>query len=240
MIIELKDICYAYHRVHDALNHINFSLHPGERVGLIGGNGSGKSTFLHVIIGILRAQSGEMTIFGEKVQSERDFFRVRQRIGLLFQNSDDQLFSPTVLEDIAFGPLNLGKKPGEAREIARQTLLDLNLTGFEDRVTHTLSGGEKKLVALATILAMQPEVLLLDEPTSGLDDNTKNRLTEILGNLAISYIIVSHEYEFLIDNTTTIYGMKNGVLNYHGESASLHSHYHSHPAGEFSHQHSDT
>jgi len=239
VIIDLKDVCYAYQGVDNVLSDINFSLHPGEKVGLIGGNGSGKSTFLHLIIGILRVQSGEMTIFGEKVHTERDFFRVRQRVGLLFQNSDDQLFSPTVLEDVAFGLLNLGKKPEEACEIARQTLTDLNLIGFEDRVTHTLSGGEKKLVAMATILAMQPEILLLDEPTSGLDETTKNRLTEILSNLAISYIIVSHEYEFLIGNTATIYGMKNGVLKYHGESSSLHSHYHSHPAGEFSHQHAN-
>ena len=240
LIMDLKDICYAYHGVDDVLSHVNFSLHADERMGLIGGNGSGKSTFLHIIIGILRAHSGEMTIFGERVRTEQDFFRVRQRGGLLFQNSDDQLFSPTVLEDVAFGPLNLGKEPEEACEIARQTLTDLHLSGFEDRVTHTLSGGEKKLVALATILAMQPEILLLDEPTSGLDESTKNRLTEILGSLAISYIIVSHEYEFLISNTDTIYGMKNGILKYHGDSSSLHSHYHSHPAGEVSHQHSDT
>ncbi len=240
LIIDLKDICFAYHNSGNVLSHVNFSLHAGEKMGLIGGNGSGKSTFLHVIIGILRANSGKMTIFGENVQTEKDFFRVRKRIGLLFQNSDDQLFSPTVLEDVAFGPLNLGKRPEEACEIARQTLNDLNLGGFENRVTHTLSGGEKKLVALATILAMQPEILLLDEPTSGLDEITKNRLTEILSSLSISYIIVSHEYEFLITNTDMIYGMKNGILKYHGDSSSLHSHYHSHPAGETSHQHSNT
>ncbi|MBU2647054.1 energy-coupling factor ABC transporter ATP-binding protein [bacterium] len=238
VIINMEDICYAYPGGGEILNHIHFSLQAGEKVGLIGGNGSGKTTLLHIIIGILQANSGKLTVFDEAVRSEKDFFRVRQRVGLLFQNSDDQLFSPTVLEDVAFGLLNQGKKPSDACDIARQTLRDLNLGGFEDRVTHTLSGGEKKLVALATILTMQPEILLLDEPTSGLDEATKNRLTEILQGLAISYIIVSHEYDFLIANTDTIYGMKAGILTYHGDSAYLHSHYHSHPAGKLPHQHS--
>ncbi|MBC8248009.1 MAG: ABC transporter ATP-binding protein, partial [Deltaproteobacteria bacterium] len=118
VIINLENICYAYHGIDDVLSQVNFSLHAGEKVGLIGGNGSGKSTFLHIIIGILQASGGEITMFGQKVRSEKDFFRVRRRVGLLFQNSDDQLFSPTVLEDVAFGLLNLGKKPGEACEIA--------------------------------------------------------------------------------------------------------------------------
>jgi cobalt/nickel transport system ATP-binding protein len=240
IVINLEDVCYAYPGVDSGLDRVNFTLHAGERVGLVGGNGSGKTTFLHIIIGILKAQAGKLSIMGEIVSSEKDFFKVRQQVGLLFQNSDDQLFSPTVIEDVAFGPLNLGKKPDEACEIARQTLKDLNLTGFEDRVTYTLSGGEKKLVALATILAMKPDILLLDEPTSGLDEKTKDRLSEILGELDVTYIIVSHEYDFLAANTDTIYAMKEGGLAYRGKSAFMHNHYHIHPAGEIPHQHSDS
>lgn len=239
ILIQLKNICYGYPGAGDVLKNIDFSLHTGEKVGLIGGNGSGKTTFLHIIIGILSADSGELEILNKPVRSEKDFLGVRQRVGLLFQNSDDQLFSPTVLEDVAFGPLNLGKDPDEACQIARETLVNLGLEGFEDRITHRLSGGEKKLVALATILAMKPAVLLLDEPTSGLDERTKERLTEILKNLDTSYIIVSHEYDFLASNTDSIYAMQDGVLDYRGKSAFMHNHYHIHPAGEIPHQHSE-
>jgi len=237
VIINLNNISYTYAGSGEGLQNISFSLHSGEKVGLIGGNGSGKTTFLHIIVGILRAGSGDLTVLDKPVIKEKDFLQVRKHVGLLFQNSDDQLFSPTVIEDVAFGPLNLGKKPDEACEIARQTLKDLNLQGFEDRITHTLSGGEKKLVALATILAMKPDVLLLDEPTSGLDEKTRQRLSEILHELAISYIIVSHEYDFLASNTDLIYAMKDGALTYRGKSAFMHNHYHIHPAGEIPHEH---
>ena len=148
-------------------------------------------------MGLLRPQAGSIVIFGQEVKKEKDFIDVRQKVGLLFQNADDQLFCPTVLEDVAFGPLNLGKTPAEAIQIARETMAGLGLAGFEDRVTYKLSGGEKKLVSLATVLAMQPQLLLLDEPTTGLDETTRHRLIHILQNLDISYLIVSHEHEFL-------------------------------------------
>ncbi|MCP4750899.1 MAG: ABC transporter ATP-binding protein [Proteobacteria bacterium] len=237
IIIRLEDVCFSYPGGARVLERLNFELKTGEKAGLIGDNGSGKTTLLHIIIGILKAEAGTIRLFGESVRSEKDFYRVRQQVGFLFQNSDDQLFCPTVLEDIAFGPLNLGKSTEEARQIALKTLADLNLQGFENRITHQLSGGEKKLVALATILAMQPKVLLLDEPTSGLDESTKKRLADILGGLKISYIMVSHEYDFLIRNTGSIYGIKNGLVNYHGKSSTLHSHYHSHSAGALPHRH---
>jgi cobalt/nickel transport system ATP-binding protein len=148
----------------------------------------------------LRPQAGRIVIFGQEVKKEKDFVDVRQKVGLLFQNADDQLFCPTVLEDVAFGPLNQGKPPTEAIRIARETIERLGLKGFEDRVTYKLSGGEKKLVSLATVLAMQPRLLLLDEPTAGLDEKTKERLIHILRNLEITLMVVSHENHFL-ENT---------------------------------------
>ena len=187
-MIDLKDISFGYPGGTLVLDQLNLSLRAGDRTGLMGANGSGKTTLFHIIMGLLKPSAGSIEIFGKPVRAEKDFEEVRQRVGLLFQDADDQLFSPTVLEDVAFGPLNLGKSKEEAKTIAQQTLMSLGLTGFEDRVTHKLSGGEKRLVSLATVLAMEPEVLLLDEPTTGLDQATEKRLIEILKGLdPVSY-----------------------------------------------------
>jgi len=197
-LIELHDVTFAYPGApHPVFQGLNYRLLPGKHVGLIGPNGCGKTTLLHLIMGLLRPQSGRIVIFGQEVKKEKDFVDVRQKVGLLFQNADDQLFCPTVIEDVAFGPLNQGKKPEEAVRIARETMERLGLQGFEDRVTYKLSGGEKKLVSLATVLAMRPQVLLLDEPTAGLDEKTKERLVHILKNLEITFMVVSHENHFL-------------------------------------------
>jgi cobalt/nickel transport system ATP-binding protein len=197
-LIELQNITYTYPGApQPVFEDFNFQLLPGKHLGLVGPNGSGKTTLLSLIMGLLRPQAGSIMVFGQEVKKEKDFTKVRQKVGLLFQNADDQLFCPTVLEDVAFGPLNLGKSPAEAIQIARETMDRLGLAGFEDRVTYKLSGGEKKLVSLATVLAMQPQLLLLDEPTTGLDETTRHRLIHILQNLEISYLIVSHEHEFL-------------------------------------------
>ncbi len=197
-LIELHDITFSYPGApQPVFQDFHYQLLPGEHIGLIGPNGSGKTTLLHLIIGLLRPQAGSIVIFGQEVKKEKDFVDVRRKVGLLFQNADDQLFCPTVLEDVAFGPLNLGKTAAEAISIAKETMARLGLTGFEDRVTYKLSGGEKKLVSLATVLAMEPQLLLLDEPTAGLDEKTKDRLVHILKHLDIGYMIVSHEHDFL-------------------------------------------
>lgn len=197
-LIELSHLTFSYPGApQPVFQDFNFQLRPDTHIGLIGPNGSGKTTLLHLIMGLLKPQAGSIAIFGQEVRKEKDFAWVRQKVGLLFQNPDDQLFCPTVLEDVAFGPLNQGKKPAEAVQIARETMEKLGLQGFEDRVTYKLSGGEKKLAALAAVLAMQPQLLLLDEPTAGLDETTKHRLIHILQDLGIAYMIVSHEPDFL-------------------------------------------
>lgn len=236
-MIHLEDVCFSYLSGKPVLENVNFKLKQGEKLGLIGPNGSGKTSFLHIIMGLITASSGRVRIFGKAAETEKDFRRVRRKVGLLFQNADDQLFSPTVLEDVAFGPLNLGKTPDEARELSLRTLEELNLKGFEDRVTYKLSGGEKKLVALATVLVMEPDVLLLDEPATGLDEETTERIMGILNNLPISYVIVSHEYDFLARTTREIYRIEKGRVLYDGDSTTLHSHYHRHQAGDIPHEH---
>jgi len=237
--IEMTDVGFQYPSGRPVLDHVDFQLHAGEKIGLIGPNGSGKSTFLHLILGLLKPTSGDIRLFGRPVSKETDFQEYRRRIGLLFQQADDQLFSPTVLEDVAFGPLNLGHSPDEARAMALKTLEELDLAGFGERVTYRLSGGEKKLVALATVLVMAPDVLLLDEPTTGLDEATIIRIMDILNQLEIGYIIVSHEYDFLALTTREIYSIQDGQIVFDGDASKIHSHYHSHPAGEVPHRHSE-
>lgn len=236
-MIQLNGVSFSYGDGRSVLSGLDFTLLKGRRVGLIGFNGSGKTTLLHILMGLLKPSAGEVRLFGKAVSKEKDFVEARRRIGFVFQNADDQLFSPTVLEDVAFGVLNQGKSPKEARSIAVETLERLNLKGFEDRLTHRLSGGEKKLVSLATVLACRPELLLLDEPTTGLDIETCGRIIEVLNELPTTYLIVSHEYDFLVKTTREIYSIQKGAVVYNGDSSILHSHYHAHPTGDILHHH---
>ena len=182
-MIELRDISYTFPQASSpVLHNLSFAIQD-KRIGIIGPNGCGKTTLLHLMVGLLKPDQGELLFNGKPVSTKEDLRALRKEVGFLFQSSDDQLFSPTVIEDVAFGPLNLGFSPKEAREIAVKTLEELGLAGFEDRITHRLSGGEKKLVALATILAMRPKILLLDEPTNNLDPKTRSHLIEILQGL---------------------------------------------------------
>jgi cobalt/nickel transport system ATP-binding protein len=155
---------------------------------------------------------------------------------LLFQDADDQLFSPTVLEDVAFGPLNLGKSRDEARNIAVKTLQTLGLTALQDRITYKLSGGEKKLVSLATVLAMEPRVLLLDEPTSGLDEDTKKTLLRVLSELNLASVLISHEFDFLSEITRSIHAMEEGRIRTDPD-VHVHFHKHAHVHGSTPHKH---
>lgn len=210
-IIRLNDIWFGYD-MKDVLKGLSLEIHEGERIGLIGPNGSGKTTLLYIIMGILRPRSGTVEIFGRIKNREKDFIDVRRRIGLLFQDSDSQLFCPTVREDIAFGPINLGKKREEAMEIVREVCAILGIEGLEERVIYRLSSGEKRLVALATVMAMKPLCYLLDEPSSGLDEITTERFLKYLRGNAKTYLIVSHDREFIKRATDKVYCLMDGRL----------------------------
>lgn len=238
-IIELTRVTYSYPTSETPiLNEVDMSLATGQRVGLIGPNGCGKTTLFHVIMGLLKPQSGRILYRQQEVREEKDFMDLRADTGLLFQDADDQLFSPTVLEDISFGPLNMGARPGEALDMARETLDRLGLEGLENRITHQLSGGEKKLVALATILAMQPSALLLDEPTNNLDPDTQARLVEIVTDLELAHIIISHDYDFLLQTCQDLYLFDKGHLM-QGDTSHIHTHHHAHPHGAQPHKHGE-
>ncbi|WP_432448276.1 energy-coupling factor ABC transporter ATP-binding protein [Aliiroseovarius marinus] len=211
-LIELSDIHFAYPGLDPVLDGASMRLAPGERLSIVGPNGAGKSTLLKIIMGLLVPTSGEISAFGQIRTEEADFHDLRRRIGFVFQDADDQLFCPTVAEDVAFGPLNLGKSKHEALSIVDDVLSRLGLMHLRDRVTHKLSGGEKRLVTLATVLAMEPEVLILDEPTNALDPDNYARLVDILSSLDQSILLVSHDPEFRTSIAPTGYRLESCKL----------------------------
>ena len=235
-LLDLDNLTFNYPGREAVIKNLRLQFFRGDRIGLVAPNGSGKTTLFHLIMGLLKPTDGSIKFMGKPVVNEEDFVLVRKKIGLLFQDADDQLFSPTVIEDVAFGPLNLGYSRDEAQKVSLETLKFLGLSDFADRVTFKLSGGEKKLVSLATVLAMKPEILLLDEPTAGLDKKTKARLMKILNDLELSYIIISHEFDFLKETAHHIYTMEDGKIAL-DEELHIHYHEHAHRIGAQPHKH---
>ncbi len=217
------------------LDGADFDLAPGARIGLYGPNGCGKTTFLSLLMGLFAPEAGQVMHLGRPVQSEKDFLALRLDVGFLLQHADDQILFPTVLDDVAFGPLNRGLHPDQARDAARAALNQVGLAGFDDRLTHRLSGGEKKLVTLAGVLAMQPKALLLDEPSAGLDPETRGRLAELLQGLETATLVVSHDWDFLERTSQEFWTIRHG-RPVRDEEPIMHHHAHAHPAtGEHIH-----
>ncbi len=211
VVVELDKVTFRYGE-RTVLDACDLQLRAGERLGLSGANGSGKTTLLALIVGLQHPESGRVLVLGKQRRMEADFREIRGPVGMLFQDSDDQLFSPTVAEDVAFGPFNLGKSRVEVETIVAQTLAQLGMQDYADRVTYKLSGGEKRLVAIATVLAMQPEVLLLDEPTAGLDEAATERVSQILLGLPQPMLLVSHDRDFLRRIATRTARLQSGHL----------------------------
>jgi cobalt/nickel transport system ATP-binding protein len=198
--VEIKNLRFSYPDGKEALRGISFSVAEGECVGLVGPNGSGKSTLLLHLNGILKGVDENdscVAIRGNRVE-KKNFERIRREVGLLFQDPDDQLFCPTVFEDVAFGPMQFGLPEKEIHRIVRQALSQTELSGYEDRAPHHLSSGEKRRVCLAAVLACNPLVLALDEPTSNLDPRGKRNLIQILRSLTVTKIIATHDLEMIV------------------------------------------
>ena len=212
-ILKLENITFAYPGRPNLFTSLCFALRENDRFGLYGHNGSGKTTLLRLIMGLEIPQGGRVLFHGEPTGDERTLHRLRCGIGFVLQNSDDQLFSPTVLEDVAFGPLNLGLKRREARDRAMETLDDLGLSDLADRPAHRLSGGEKKMVSIASVLSMRPEALLLDEPTAFLDDESRDRIAVILQAQKLARIVVSHDRFFLERTSSSFIRVINGAID---------------------------
>jgi len=215
-IIETKDITYNYPDGTKALDNVNFKAEDGKIVALLGPNGAGKSTlFLH-FNGILRPTSGSVFVNGEEVKyDKKDLMRVRQNVGIVFQNPDDQLFAPTVVEDVAFGPMNLGLSREEVEKRVNESLERVGMDKFKNKAPHHLSGGQKKRVAIAGILAMRPKIMVLDEPTSGLDPRGASQILRILYELnkeGMTIIISTHDVDLVPLYAYQVYIISNGQI----------------------------
>jgi cobalt/nickel transport system ATP-binding protein len=189
--IEIHALSYSYPDGHAALRDVSLRVAPGEKVALVGPNGAGKSTLLLHLNGIL-VGDGQITVSGLSVEPP-NFARVRAAVGMVFQNPDDQLFSPTVFDDVAFGPIYQGLPPDQVRDRVTAALQAMHMEAYGSRVSHHLSMGEKKAIAIATVLSMQPEVLVLDEPTAGLDPRARRSLIRRLQELDMTMLIASHD-----------------------------------------------
>ncbi|HMQ51134.1 MAG TPA: ABC transporter ATP-binding protein [Anaerolineae bacterium] len=193
--LEVKGLKFSYPDKPGVLKGLNVSLLPGERLGLIGPNGAGKTTFFMLICGVQKAEAGEISLFGQPVK-HRDF---HPEIGMVFQNSADQLFSPTVRDDVAFGPQNLGLAPAAVEARVTEALTTTGVIDLADRPPHHLSGGERRMVSIAGILAMQPQLIIYDEPSANLDIRSRRRLINFLKTSSQAYIISSHDLEFILE-----------------------------------------
>ena len=218
-MVDIKGLTVVYPDGTTAVNNFTLSVGAGESVALAGANGAGKTTLMLAIVGVLRF-NGEIMIDGIGL-NKKTLGEIRKRAGLVFQNPDDQLFMPTVLEDIAFGPKNHGLTEAEARLRAAETLEGLNAAYLIDKSTLKLSGGEKRIAALAAVLATRPSVMLFDEPTAFLDSKTRRVLMKLINGLPQTKIIASHDLDFLNETCGRAALMKDGGLYAEGEPRKL-------------------
>jgi cobalt/nickel transport system ATP-binding protein len=228
-ILEIKNLYYAYPDGPAALRDVSFSLGRGEKLAVVGANGSGKSTLLAHLAGCFPlAKESEVRLFDQATNSSQtsqaagsDLERLRRAVGLVFQDPDDQLFMPRVLEDVAFGLVSRGMNGAEAQGQARAVLETLSAAHLANRLPHRLSGGEKRVVALAGILAMRPEILALDEPTSALDPRARRRVIEILKTLNQSMILATHDLSMAMEICTRVLIMNGGRVAAEGPLPAL-------------------
>ena len=194
------------------LSGVSLSLGPEERIGILGKNGCGKSTLLHIGAGLIRPDSGRVLYEGEVCRTEKDFVQARKKLGYLLQQAEDQLFCSSILEDVAFGPYNLGHSAAAAEARARAALQEFGLERLAGRNGQRLSGGEQKLAALASVLVMDVSLLFLDEPTNNLDEHSRALLLRVLERYNLPALIVSHDLPFLHATCTSFRLLENGVL----------------------------
>jgi len=219
-VIEVTDLAYTYPGGQPALRGVSLRIEPGEKVALVGPNGAGKSTLMLHLNGILGDATAPVRVCG-LAPTRENLPLIRGKVGLVFQNPDDQLFSPTVFEDVAFGPLYQGLPEGEVRQRAELALAQVGMAGFEGRLSHQLSLGQKKRVAIATVLSMMPEVLVLDEPTAGLDPRGRRQLIGLLRDLPVTMLVSTHDMWLVDELFPRMIVMDDGQVVADGATAEL-------------------
>lgn len=217
--IEVNQLKFNYPDGHVALKGVTLHIEPGEKVALVGPNGAGKSTLMLHLNGILQGQ-GEVRVAGVSVQAET-LGKVRAAVGLVFQDPDDQLFSPTVFEDVAFGPLHMGLAEAEVRARVNSALEAVGMNAYAERVSHHLSVGEKKRIAIATVLSMNPEILVMDEPSAGLDPRARRGLINLLAALPQTMLVSTHDIRMVAEVFPRTVIMDEGYIAADGPTSAL-------------------
>lgn len=210
-MISITNLNFSYDEKRKTLSDISLAINKGEAVGIIGANGAGKSTLMKVMLGLLPTYTGECNVCDLSVE-KKNYAKIRKHLGYVFQDSESQLFMQNVYEDVAFGPRNYGKKGKELEECVTFALEKIHITHLKDQPVYKLSGGEKKLVAIATILAMNPDVLVMDEPSVALDPKNRRNLIRILNELSYTKLITSHDLDFIWDTCSRCILMNEGRI----------------------------
>jgi len=210
-VLDVRGLAHAYPDGHQALFGVDLHVHRGERVALLGPNGAGKTTLVLHLNGILTAGAGSVAVSGLPVVEE-NLREIRRRVGVVFQDPDDQLFMPTVRQDVAFGPANLGVKGAALERRVTEALDRVGMADFVDRPPHHLSFGQRRRVAVATVLAMEPEILVLDEPSSNLDPASRRELADILRSLDVTLLMVTHDLPYALELCPRSVVLSEGVV----------------------------
>lgn len=218
-VLSVHDLHFSYHDGHSALRGVSFSMCPGDKVALVGPNGAGKSTLMLHLNGILTGH-GEVTIGDMRIKRD-NLPAVRAMVGVVFQNPDDQLFSPTVFEDVAFGPLHMGLPKDEVEKRVTAALEAVRMSAYRDRLSHHLSVGEKKRIAIATVLSMDPQILVLDEPSAGLDPRARRTLINLLRELPITMLVSTHDMKLVEELFPRTIVMDEGLIVADGKTKEI-------------------
>jgi cobalt/nickel transport system ATP-binding protein len=218
--LEVKELNYTYPDGHKAINGMSFLVSHGEALGIIGANGAGKSTLLMLLMGVLFPDKGEV-IVGDTHVTKKTLPMIRQRLGMVFQDPDDQLFMTTVYDDVAFGPRNYKLDEQEVEKRVLEALEQVGILHLKDRAPYKLSGGEKRAAAIAAVLSMQPDILIMDEPTSALDPKARRRVLELLQSFQHTKIITSHDLDMVMDTCQRIIVLKDGRIAADGKTLDI-------------------
>ena len=218
-MIEFRNVSFSYDPETPVVADLSFTIHPGEAVGLIGANGAGKSTMMKLLLGLIWG-SGEISVDG-LTMSKQNLPKIRQKIGFVLQDSDNQMFMPTVYEDMIFGPRNYGLSKEEAERRVDEVLNRLGLQSLKHRYNHKISGGEKRMAAIATILAMEPETMLMDEPSTALDPVNRRTVINTINSLSQTKLIASHDLDMILDTCQRVILLSHGKIVADGDTETI-------------------